>query len=176
MQPSIDRVGRLFPLTVSAELPGDLDVLETIAAAQGWYRALERDAAAAFDPAVSLESIAARLCDLRFPEDALTFTDSADDTLPIVERSVSALRLSRGGIDDFVALRAALLEERVIVGHSHCVWMNSMSSEMQCSLLVTKTLPEPEQFCAFLDGRWEIHGWECAHAMAEPHGEGKAQG
>ncbi len=162
VQPSVDRVGRLFPLTVAAELPGDVEVLETLNAAHAWYEAIERAAAAAFDPEVRLEVIDARLQTLGFPAGALARVDAAEDTLPIAERVVTALKLAAGPGGDFGPVRAALREQQVNVGHSHCVWFNANPGAMECVMLVTRSLPEPQLSCAFLDGRWDVHGWESA--------------
>jgi len=160
IQPSVDRVGRLFPLTVAAELSGDLDVLETLVAARTWYAAVEHEAAAAFDPEVKLERLDARVQALQFPAQAMVRADSADDTLPIAERAITALSVPASANADFSAVRAALRDAQVNVGHAYCVWLNASPGPVEPVLLVTKALPEPRLACAFLDGRWEVHGWE----------------
>lgn len=165
MQPSVDRVGRHFPLTVAAELPSDLEVLDTFGAARGWYQAIEREAEAAFHPDVSLERLDARLRDLAFPLDAIVRADAADDTLPIAERDINALRVGAAPHDNLGTVQAAMREQQFNVGHSHCVWFDASADAAECTLLITKSLPEPRLSCALLDGRWEKHGWDLGRSV-----------
>ena len=158
-QPSVDRVGRYFPLTVAAALPSDLDVLETMNAARPWYDSIERTAAAAFTADVRLDDLDARLLATQFPARAIIAEDAAEDTLPLAERTVNALMIAAGADTDFATVRTTLHEEQVNVGHSHCVWLNASASPNERFLLVTQSLPLPQFSCAFLDGRWVAHGW-----------------
>jgi type VI secretion system protein ImpM len=166
LQPSVDRVGRYFPLTVAAELPSDLDVLETMSAAYTWYDAIEREAAAAFQSEVRLESLEERLLATRFPLAAVVSKDVAEDTLPLAERVVSALKVAAGSTGDLNGARLALRELQINVGHAHCVWAHTSSPLIERVLLVSRSLPEPQLCCAFLDGRWDVHGWGSGYADA----------
>ena len=159
-QPSIDRVGRYFPLTVAASLPSDLDVLETMRAARAWYDAIEHEAAAAFEGQVQLDELDAGLAAKQFPAAAIIHEDAAEDTLPLAERAVTALMISAGSDADFGTVRTTLHEEQVHVGHSHCVWFNASAQTQARVVLVTRSLPHAQLACAFLDGRWTVHGWD----------------
>ena len=159
-QPSVDRVGRYFPLTIAAPLPGDLDILETMAATRDWYDAIEHKAATAFDGAVQLDELDVELHRIQFPFDGIVREDTAQDTLPIVERAVTALVIPAGAEADLTAVRTALHEEQVNVGHSHCVWFNASSAASERVVLVTRSLPHAQLSCAFLDRRWSVHGWD----------------
>jgi hypothetical protein len=131
-----------------------------MSAARPWYDAIEHEAAAAFDGIVPLEVLDARLLARQFPAAAIVREDAAEDTLPLAERAVTALMIPAGSDADLGAVRTALQEEQVHVGHSHCVWCNASSQVADRVLLVTRSLPHAQLACAFLDGRWAVHGWD----------------
>lgn len=166
VQPSVDRVGRYFPLTVAVELPGDVEVLDTMSAAYAWYDAIERSAAMAFSSDVTLAGIEAGLSAVAFPATAIVHEDSADDTLPIAERTITALKVGCAPGCDLGHVRLALREEQISVGHSHCVWFNATAETIERVVLVTKALPQPALAGALFDGRWGQHGWPCAKSDA----------
>jgi type VI secretion system protein ImpM len=159
VQPSVDRVGRYFPLTVAAELPSDIEVLETMIRAQAWYDTIEHIAAAAFDNQITVERLDEQVARAAFPPGAIVRADAADDTLPIAERVVEALKL---GCPEGAALQhagMALREAQVNVGHSHCVWFNANPAALERVVLVTRALPAAARAQALYDGRWAQTGW-----------------
>jgi type VI secretion system protein ImpM len=166
VQPSVDRVGRYFPLTVAAELPSDIEVLDTMIRAGAWYEAIERIAAAAFDNQITVDGLDRQLAAAEFPTQAIVRADSAEDTLPIAEREVHALKMGCPGGYDLVKVRNALREDQVSVGHTHCVWFNANPCDLERVVLVTRTLPMSALSQALFDGRWLAHGWTSARSDA----------
>ena len=160
LQPSADRVGRRFPLTVAAALPSNIDVLETMTAAASWYSDLERETAAAFGADVQFDALDRQLERLLFPERFIVRADASDDTMPIAARVFSAFKVTTGQSSSSDAIRATLRGEQVEVGPYDCVWSDMSSPGQMAVLLVTKALPPSARFCAMLDGQWEKHGWE----------------
>ena len=166
VQPSVDRVGRYFPLTVAAELPSDVEVLDTMIRAGAWYDAIERIAAAAFDNQITVEGLDERLAGAGFPQAAIVCADAADDTLPSAERSVEALRVGCPTGCDLGHARTALREDQINVGHSHCVWFNASPADLERVVLVIRTVPQCALSQALFDGRWAQHGWPGARSDA----------
>jgi len=167
LQPSVDRVGRYFPLTLAAPLPPDVDVLETMIAAVAWHDRLEQVAAGALDGSTEFATLDRRVESLPFPVDRLVAADAGDDTLPIAERAVTALKVATVRDRPFDHAREVLRRAQVVVGPWHCVWYDASPHALERVLLVTKTLPSPRLFCAMLDGRWGVHGWETGAVGAE---------
>ena len=165
-QPSVDRVGRRFPLTVAASLPSNVDALETMLAAGSWYASLERETAAAFEPDVQFDTLDSNLEQLAFPAICLVQADASEDTLPIVERVVSAFKspIPQPATSDVV--RSKLQSEKIMVGPFDSVWSGMSVTGREAPFLVTKGLPSAARFCAMLDGNWAQAGWE----MSEPTG------
>ena len=160
LQPSVDRVGRHFPLTVAAALPSNIDVLETMMTAGSWYSDLERETAAAFGADVQFDALDRQLEQLLFPQRFIVRADASDETLPIAERVFSAFKATIGQPSSSDAIRATLRGEQVALGPFDCVWSDMSLPAQAAVLLVTKALPSPARFCAMLDGKWEERGWE----------------
>ena len=69
LMPSVDRVGRYFPLTVACPLPLTVDPLATVCAAAPWYAAVEQLMLAALDAeTLDVEHFAAELTALAAPD------------------------------------------------------------------------------------------------------------
>lgn len=64
MMPSVDKVGRHFPLTLAVELPPSAAVLQTVLAAPGWFQALDDAALGCLDIHCAPELLEARLAAL----------------------------------------------------------------------------------------------------------------
>lgn len=160
LQPSVDRVGRHFPLTVATALPSNIDVLETMMAAGSWYSELERETAAAFASDVQFDALDRQLEQLLFPERFVVRADASEDTLPIAERVFSAFKVTTGQPSSSGIIRSTLRSNQVAIGPFDCIWSDMSSQAQVAVLLVTKALPPSARFCAMLDGNWEKRGWE----------------
>lgn len=68
IMPSVDRVGRHFPLTIALAVPAHATILHTMAAARDWFAAIDRAALACLDLHHLPEQLEMRLAELPFPE------------------------------------------------------------------------------------------------------------
>jgi type VI secretion system protein ImpM len=70
--PSVDSIGRYYPLTVVCELPAaSLDAAASLRCAAQWFAELEAIALRALEPGADLEAFDAALAGKRFPGEAL---------------------------------------------------------------------------------------------------------
>src|SRR5256885_11597666 len=84
MLPSVDRVGRYFPLTVAAPIRDEsIDVPSTLRKALTWLEALENLALEALTPELDFDQFDARLAELRMPGDVAVVAGATDHTLPL---------------------------------------------------------------------------------------------
>jgi type VI secretion system protein ImpM len=83
LMPSVDKVGRHFPLTIALELsePAMDDPLAAIVAAQAWFADVERAALSALDASVSAGDLDAQLEALSFPPQSAAAPDAVLDEL-----------------------------------------------------------------------------------------------
>jgi len=88
LMPSVDRVGRRFPLTVAAALPSDAALVHVVFEAGDWFSDLEDAALGVLDPSRGAEDLDRALanCPLEFPPGAaLDGLDAPLRRLPSIE-------------------------------------------------------------------------------------------
>jgi type VI secretion system protein ImpM len=138
MMPSIDRVGRYFPLTIAVLLPADTDLGALVAGPEDWYEradalllsTLGEDAeVAAFETAV------ARLGVPHYSPQPVWNQDSQGQ-----------LRVAAAS----PAERGAALRQLACAGSSF--WWGRGSERVAAGLLYCQGLPAPQGFSAFLVG------------------------
>ncbi|SHN36621.1 type VI secretion system-associated protein TagF [Rhizobacter sp. OV335] len=149
LMPSVDKVGRYFPLVV-AQTAHDLpETLEGIQALDGWYRHLSAAALGTLGAGATVEDF----------ESALARAPSWQAERHSVEPAATAmpgrLRYTYAGaaslpqwIDGLVVAEAM----RRYTGHS--LWWPDHASAPDDSLSVAPGLPPPDCFSELLEGRW----------------------
>jgi type VI secretion system protein ImpM len=148
LMPSVDRVGRHFPLTLAAAGMAPLDQLVHQGA---WYSRLEELALSSLREGFSLESFDAALRALATPQGS---------TPPAAGQAVLALDPHRPLDQQLAAPSAQLLigiAGAALDGQS--LWWTDGSAKVAPCLLVCRGLPAPDAFAALLDGDWQSHRW-----------------
>ena len=154
--PSVDRVGRWFPLTLAAPLAGSsVDAVATLFRASEWFERMEALALSAVTPRPDRDAIDAAL--LREPFRAEWAAvgpgrgGDADLTVPFVREGPRLLAYALGE-------RAGA--DLVAPADIPAAWVAEESELFGRWLLATECLPPPQACCAMMDGRWAEHGWE----------------
>lgn len=163
MVPSVDRVGRYFPLTLVAELPPEVN---PIAAASG--------SAAFFDQAERLiiETLATDDIDFdRFDAQVVILGEALESILPprvVLDPAASAVlgdggqlwQMPIGAAADIAPIFTQLLSQRLSALYEPLMlWWTEGSSAVEPSCLIAKGLPHARTFVALLDGGWAQAGW-----------------
>lgn len=141
MMPSVDRVGRHFPLTLAAGVAA-LRPLDCITQYEAWFASLEELALSSLCEEFSLEAFDAALC-------ALAGQPADGVSAPAAGTVIS--------LDSPPALVLQALATAALSGHS--LWWTDGSPQVARCLLVCRSLPAPGAFAALLDGDWQRHGW-----------------
>ena len=159
MVPSVDAVGRYFPLAVAAALPSaSVDLAGTLFAAQSWFDQLEAVALEAISPGANSAAIDAAIVAKPFRAEFLRLPVGHDDTVPIRGAKPQMLWVPLGARDGS-PVPAAVGELAQRLAEPACVWLAEESELFGRCLLLCETLPPAEQYCAMMDGRWVEHGW-----------------
>lgn len=137
--PSVDGVGRYFPLTVACALRHEATPAQ-IRTRASWFEDAQALALGVLEEGGSLEGLIAGIGGLGWPELA---------PLP-----ADGLGVRVGQDDD--GLMRGLIEGRA-PPHG-LLWTGGSERVQPTSLLIWK-LPSPRRFCALLDGAWTRHGW-----------------
>jgi type VI secretion system protein ImpM len=172
MVPSVDRVGRYFPLTLVAELPTGTSILAAASQTAAFFDAAER---------VVIETLAADQVDLETFDDEIMHLAEELASGGIAPRiafdPIAAQVLDEGAnawqmpIDSPSQLAPAfeeLLSQRLASLYEPLVlWWTSGSSVVVPSCLIAKGLPHPDSFAALLDGSWTERQWRSVPAYVE---------
>jgi type VI secretion system protein ImpM len=159
--PSVDRVGRHFPLMIAAPWPLEAPLLDCVTAHDAWFTALEDLALSSLRADFSLDNFDAALCALVQPADVARAGAGA----------MAGARDARAGT--FIALDAALpLSDQLdcppapllqaIAGaalQGQSLWWTDGSPQIAPCVLVCAGMPSATGFTALLDGDWQGHGW-----------------
>jgi type VI secretion system protein ImpM len=156
--PSVDRVGRYFPLTIAAPIREDsIDVPSTLSKALPWLDAIDSVALEALAPELDLDGFDRRLAELPMPADVTVVLSCSDDTVPL------GISQARFQVWQFAeqAPDAAFHELLQDVGlrTSSALWMTRGGETLPPCLAVCGGLISGGHFCAMLDGRWTEHSW-----------------
>lgn len=155
LMPSVDRVGRQFPLTLAARVAsasGAAPLLGWMAQAGGWYDPLETLALSTLSDEFSLDAFDATLRLLAAPP--------GGDERTVFAAPVRGHVLPLAGLAQPGAAMPALTEALanvLLAGHS--MWWTEGSQLVPPCVLVHRGLPVAGSFTALLDGQWQLHGW-----------------
>jgi type VI secretion system protein ImpM len=145
--PSVDKVGRYFPLMLGRELPPGLELTGLIAQAASWYRAVESLALAALVPEFRLEEM----------EDPIALDIDATQAAPEARELLAApgIQIPLGPGARGAALRHAYQP----LARGQSLWWTSGSEHCAPCLLICPSLPPSQSFASLLDGDWKRGGW-----------------
>jgi type VI secretion system protein ImpM len=165
MVPSIDKVGRYFPLVLVWPKPPELSCLEVAVKYQPWFDRAER---------LLLDTLEAEILefadfDQRVMDSAACFDEMQENRDLMLDPSAAQrfagpLRVARciplqsAGNLQATALQVygRVLDEAGTLG----LWWTDGSAAVEPCWLMTPGLPAGSQFSAMLDGRWRAAGWE----------------
>jgi type VI secretion system protein ImpM len=164
MVPSVDRVGRYFPLTLVAKLPSDTESLLTaVIRAEPFFGSAER---------LVIDTLESEHIDFdRFDEQLLQLADMLgspsappavmlDAASSLLDDPAEGWQIPIGSptelgsaFNQILALRLSDLYDPLVL------WWTDGSAIVQPSCLVVKGLPHPDAFAALLDGSWAARRW-----------------
>jgi type VI secretion system protein ImpM len=157
MMPSIDKVGRHFPLTLALPLDAHADILAAVFAAQPWYEALERIALATLNMDLSADDLERGLAanPLLMPEPgsgkdeggmqelAYWWQGAADYPRLLQLSSLAALP---------EALSGAAQKLFANLGYGKSLWWTGLEADGPAQLCCFSGLPPDSHFSALLQG------------------------
>jgi len=151
MIPSVDRVGRYFPLIVAAQMPGCLSPGSLFHSARAWFDAAEKLILTVLDDGFDFDAFDRAVQSLGVPR----YAHAADRS------KGPAIRLDLNEAGDMSQTYVHILD-RVLMGSGveFSLWWTTGSDKVRASVLLGAGMPPPANFSAFLDGNWSEWGWE----------------
>jgi len=153
--PSVDRVGRYFPLTLACQLSLDASLVSVMHQGADWFDAGEQVILSALEDRLDLDEFDNRvvsLGDLQGISQSISFQP---------ERGFSqAWQIPLASADcraELFGLVHNLLHQRF---GAYSAWWSSGSKQVAPSLLICSQLPRPSDFASMLMGNWANGSWE----------------
>ena len=165
LMPSVDAVGRYFPLTIAAPLLPETNISTLPANAQDWYSRAEALARSSLDDEFDLEAFDQSISGLGAPT-GQAMAEPEEQSTDNAARLGNAWRFGMPVADQFALDCPTLLHEamqRLLFAYS--LWWTSGSSRISPSYLFCQGLPPPQGYAAMLDGDWQHWGWDDRHVL-----------
>jgi type VI secretion system protein ImpM len=166
--PSVDRVGRYFPLTVIAQLMADDCPLEIACGSAGWFESAERLVLDALEAeALDFDTFDAQIA-LSREQLNLTRVNDAARVLRLVQAcefpaGATRWQLPLVAVDGLQsAVNALAYREMARAIQPLAIWWTQGSDVLGPSWLSTRGLPEARTFVAMLTGDWSSADWTSA--------------
>jgi len=166
LMPSVDRVGRYFPLTVAVAVPDALSPCEVMVHGGEWFeRARDLALSSLEQDDFSLDTFDASVADLGAAAQAIMATGAALSLGAAAPPRALCLPSSGAPGSTLLQLAFALIEERL---GRYSAWWTDGSELVPACVLLSPGLPAPEAYSALLNGRFRAEHWlETRRAAAD---------
>jgi type VI secretion system protein ImpM len=173
MVPSVDRVGRYFPLTLVAELPASVGLVAAATEAAPFFESAERVVVEALSAErLDFESFDRQVSHLREELQGLGRTPRVtlepgaaavlDGAAPVRwQMPIGSAPQLGGAFQEVLARRLMSIYDPLVL------WWTEGSSIIEPSCLVGRGLPSPGAFVALLDGAWVARDWRAVAAVLD---------
>jgi len=160
MMPSVDKIGRYFPLVIASPCQQGSTVTDVMVNAGHWFEQLEAIALSGLDENVTVETVAEALATVEplaaptMSEGKVT-TNSGNGALtrPTV---IKMEQEQQSPLSCFPFLLDSFLQQRL---PSYSLWWSVGSEHVTPSFLTSVHLPPAQMFTAMLDGQWQDWNW-----------------
>jgi type VI secretion system protein ImpM len=157
LMPSVDRVGRYFPLTLACPLPADSGPVGIMTGAESWFESAEALLLACLEQDLELAAFDEQVRKLGTPR-------SASESRGLLPGMTGARRMPLSG--NFEGLCQGLLHQTLgELFFAFSLWWSKGSDVVEPSFLLCQGLPPSAGFSGMLVGDWNRWGWEQAEVF-----------
>ena len=179
MMPSVDQVGRYFPLCMAAVLPADACPAVIAATEADWFWKAECTVLASLEDGFEIKVLDQAVRDIGLPASCVSSGFSRGERAanadgPAAQRAAARgwelLRVGLGGEDLHLAYPDLLDRMLAQTLSPYSLWWTLGSEEVEPVLIACRGLPVADRFAAFLDGAWSAWGWDKGNARESAAG------
>lgn len=168
LMPSVDRVGRYFPLTIVAMLAAGADLLAIPVAAAAWFGKAEDLVRSALEDGFDFDGFDSQVGALGVPAAGGAGEAAAADAA-IPAGGAPGVHVPIAAADAIDVAYRHLAGRFLSAAYGPCsLWWTSGSHDVPATFIVCGGLPPVEGFAAFLDGRWGQWGWDGSSMPVAP--------
>ena len=154
--PSVDRVGRYFPMSILRKFGGS--PLDAMRQARDWYAEAERLALDCLDENFQSGDLEPRLGQM--PQPASGVSRPCEDRDVVSDEPTGRVYLLGDSPSTNEVLSAVADDTLLQLYPGYSVWWTAGSRAVAAALLVASAMPDHAAFSAMLNGRFEEHGWD----------------
>ncbi len=166
--PSLDRVGRGFPMVLAWTVDDDFSAESIVRCGSRWFDALEQVCRTCLDAGITVDSFDAALVQVPPPCSAPQYADVASVSIDWERGGAWRTGWHRHDADEGLA---ALWRQCREVADG-CLWWTHGGQHVPPTALLTRGLPAPEAYAAFIDARMAATHWcgagAAGNVIAEP--------
>jgi len=152
LMPSVDQVGRYFPLTLACPLPVAVNPLDTLTGAAAWYESAETLLLSCLDQDLTLAVFDHQVTALG-PPSSLPPSNAPGPGKAVARRMPLPA--------DLAAICPCLLHQALgELFFAYSLWWSDGSEVIEPSVLLCQGLPPSAGFAGMLAGGWDRWGWE----------------
>jgi len=161
LMPSLDKIGRYYPLTVSLIDKQNINPFIALQTKNKWFLSIEKLVRSCLEDNFNLENFNHSLSHL-ISETNYRTAETEQSLIPISEKMFHhAWQQPLKSIDSISSLLPYILDNSL---KEHCfaysLWWTQGSEHVSPSLLICEGLPHFEGMAALFDGNWQKWGWE----------------
>ena len=157
--PSVDRVGRYFPLTIASHITQPVTPVALIDECHHWLEQAEALALATLDDDFHLDLLEQGLSELGEPVVSRINANENSNEIDKEKRFQGHFAMdavNSNPLSAFPAISHFFIEQAF---SSYSFWWTSGSDEIKPAFLVCEGLPQRDGFASFLDGNWDREVW-----------------
>jgi len=156
IMPSVDRVGRYFPISIVQPLPVSESAVNFALSQDDWYQHLETQCLLALDGEIDADELAAALAENELvPSERYRPTQNLGDAGPML------IGLDSCDTDQIRRAMPYLLNASLVNGlSSFSVWRTAGSEIIGPTLFCCQGLPPVSGIASMLDGQWQQRNWK----------------
>ena len=161
VMPSMDKVGRYFPMTVATELAPPFSQLLVVTTCSAWFESVENTLLDALeDESLDLDVFDDNIAELNIDQSTVgveQLMEKALSSAADIDQGVrSPLSAELNVAQTFLSMTSSVVQEAL----APCsIWWGHGSERIPPSLAYCRGLPGTGKFSAMLDGHWSSHGW-----------------
>lgn len=164
VMPSVDRVGRYFPLTLATQLKPGQCVFNFMEQSDPWFSRMEEIALSCLEDDFRVEDLEQQLRTCAAPSLESTHVPETNKSRDSSSNAWHAGLESQSDLQSIYPKLLPPLLKKLLFAYS--VWWTQGSEKIAPSLLLCQGLPHMRGTAGLIDGDWQKHGWEEVSAGA----------
>lgn len=161
MMPSVDRVGRYFPISIAKPFASNINPVNFMLKQQDWFNALETHCLTALDGTIDADELIAALA-----ETEVLPQQSYQPTYHLGEMGPMLFGLSTSDHEQINNALPYMLSASLATGlSSFSLWQTAGSELVSPVLFSCQGLPPIGSIASMLDGQWQQRNWKIPYNL-----------